>query len=565
MLTIRPAQGPGRPHLRRARSPWLALLAVPLLASACISVTQQGEVDATPTPSPTPSAVPTIASLPPTSPPTPSPTPAPARTPLQGEVVGFLPSWQLESAAKALDPDVLTTVVFHGVEANGDGRLVSRKPGGDVPDGWAALDSDAFLDIKGDLQSAGVNVLISVQRFGWTPETLQRGATLLESRKARRALADRIADFVEERGFDGVNLDVEPVPDGMAGQYAAFVREVRAALDEVDPELLLTVDVVASLTGYDLEALTADDAADFAILMGYDYRGAGAAVAGSGDPLSDPDIFSDLERTVAGALALAPAERLVLALPWYGRSWATASDGAGAATVSGAGIDESATPSYAEALAIATEHGREYDAAQASAWTAYAVQQCATCPATWRQAWYDDPDAFGAKVDLAVDEGLGGVGIWALGDEDGSDDLWWVLRDRRQPGSDRAAPNGTASLDPDSVRGDLEGQTMIEGAAELQLFAKDDDSGLFLVRVGLRDRVDADGQLVVGRSYPATESLTFPLGDESTGGSTEPGPRAIHVQWRDLAGNWSTPLVIDAYVMEPLGTTTPEDLTGSAS
>ena len=63
--------------------------------------------------------------------------------------------------------------------------------------------------------------------------------------------------------------------------------------------------------------------------------------------------------------------------------------------------------------------------------------------------------------------------------------------------------------------------------------------------------------LVTGRTYPAVERIDFPLADESTGGSSDEGPRSIHVQWRDLAGNWSTPIVIEAYVLDPDATRTP--------
>jgi spore germination protein YaaH len=551
------------PRSPARRSPaWSWLLAIPFLASACISVTQSPDPGATPTPSVAPSLAAPSASPPPTPAPTPLPVPTPTSAPVDAEVVGFLPYWQLEDAAKALDSDLLTVVAFHGVEASADGRLVSKKPSGDVPEGWLALESDAFLDLKEQLQADGVKVVLTIQRFGWTSELLERTRTLLTSKKDRRSLATRMAAFVEERGFDGVSLDVEPVPEDLADEYVAFVREVRAALDEVDPALHLSVDVVPGLTGYDLAGLTAADAADLAIIMGYNYRTDAAAVAGSTAPLEDPR-SGDLLTTVQAALEQVPGEKLVLALPWFGKAWPTETDRAGSATVSGEGIDGSASPSYAEAVELATQYGRQYDAGQASAWTAYPARQCGTCPATWRQAWYDDPDSFGAKIDFALDQGLAGVGMWALGHEAGREDLWWALRERLVPQpSDSAPPNGTASLDPESIQGDLDGQSMIDGAADLRLFASDGDdgSGLFLVRVGLADGVDADGQLIVGRSYPAIERLAFPLGDEETGGSADPGPRSIHVQWRDLAGNWSLPVVVEAYVMDPVGSTTPDDL-----
>ena len=165
------------------------------------------------------------------------------------------------------------------------------------------------------------------------------------------------------------------------------------------------------------------------------------------------------------------------------------------------------------------------------------------------------------RSDLALEQGLAGVGIWALGQEAGREELWWALRERVQPRADAAPPNGSASLDPDSIRGDLEGRDLVAGSASLRLFASDgeDGSGLFLARVGLDDALDTDGQLVTGRSYPATDRIEFPLADEETGGSPESGPRSIHVQWRDVAGNWSAPIVIEVHVLDPVASTTPED------
>jgi hypothetical protein len=80
------------------------------------------------------------------------------------------------------------------------------------------------------------------------------------------------------------------------------------------------------------------------------------------------------------------------------------------------------------------------------------------------------------------------------------------------------------------------------------------------MRIGLDGDVGGDGRLVVGRTYPAVQRIDFPLGDESTGGSSEDGPRSIYVQWRDLAGNWSMPLVIEAWVIDPVASRTPADL-----
>jgi len=542
---------------------WLFLLALPLIASACVTVNDDVGPDGSGTASAQPGQADPLASptLAPLAVPTPTPTPLPTPEPVDAEVVGFLPNWLIEDAVLAIDGELLTMLALHGIEASGDGRLVSRKPSGEVPTGWKALLDDTFLTLKDELQADGVKVVPTIQRFGWTEGGLERTQTLLTTKKDRKALAERIARFVDDRGFDGVNLDFEPIPEKLSDQFSQFVREVRAALDAYDEELHLSVDVVSSLAGYDLAALTADDAADLAIIMGYNYRTDGAGVAGSTAPLVDP-ASGDLSTSVTEALTQVAPDKLVLALPWYGKTWSTESDKARAATVSGKGIDGAAEPPYAVAVELASQSGRRYQPDQASAWTAYPDRQCATCPAVWRQVWYDDPDSFGAKIDYALENDLAGVGVWALGHEAGREEMWWTLRDRLRPRDDDAPPNGSASLDPESIRGDLEGLDVVEGSAILRLFASDgaDGSGLTLTRVGLDGDVAGDGRLVAGRSYPAAERITFPLGDEATGGSSEAGPRAIHVQWRDLAGNWSVPLVIDAWTVDPVGPPTPDDL-----
>lgn len=538
----------------------LLLLLLPFVASACITV--KSDALATPTASlapATPRSSPTPAPL---ASPTPSPTPEPTPEPVAAEVLAFMPYWLIDGISESIDSDLVTVAAFHSIEASGDGRLVSKKPSGDVPPGWAALESDAFSELKARLQSDGVKVVPVIGRMGWTEGTRDRTITLLSKKKSRRALADRIASFVEDRGFDGVNLDFEPLPEAVADDYVSFVREVRAALDKVAPGLHLSIDVVPGLENYDLAALTAEDAADLAVIMGYGYRTGDSSVAGSVAPLLDPTT-GDLATSVGAAMAQVAPDSLVLGLPWYGLAWSTETDAARSRTRSGKGIDGSAETSYAAALEVAAGSGREYDPEQASAWTAWADKQCSNCPPTWRQLWYDDPESFGAKVDFALGEGLAGVGIWAAGMENGRPDMWWALRDRLRPTVDATPPFGSPALDPEALKGEIDGRAVVIGSAPLRLLGASDGpggSGLVLARIGLTDEVDAAGMLVTGRTYPAVDRIDFPLGDESTGGSAQDGPRSIHVQWRDLAGNWSVPIVIEAHVLDPAATETPSDL-----
>ena len=543
-----------RHDLRRGLRGLLLLALLPLVSAGCITV--ESDLVATPSPTAAP-ATPGVSPTPVTVPtPTPTPTPAPTLEPVEAEVLGFVPYWLFDDAALTIDPELVTIAAFHSVEAGGNGRLVSKKSDGSIPPGWQLLRSERFGRVQADLQAAGVKVVPVIQRTAWAEGTRKRTVELLSKKKNRRTLVKNIVEYVLRRGFDGVNLDFEPMPPKVADEYVSLVRELRVALDEIDPTLHLSVDVVPGLENYDLAALTADDAADLAVIMGYGYRTVASGTAGSTAPLDE------LAATLEAATAQADPDGLLLAVPWYGLDWATESSAAGAAVRRGKQFAGPSSLDYGQARAQAARSGRQYDAGSASAWTAYAARGCDGCTPSWRQAWYDDPDSFGAKLELALGEGLAGVGIWALGMDAPHDELWLTLDDTLRPRVDEVAPGGSAALDPDSVQGDIDGRSVITGVASLRLFASDGDdgSGLGFVRIGLEDELDADGRLVTGRTYPAVDRIAFPLGDEATGGSSADGPRSIHVQWRDLAGNWSVPLVIEAQVVDPTTTRTPADL-----
>ncbi len=333
---------------------------------------------------------------------------------LRREVFGFLPYWELSDADLRLDYSVLSTIGYFGVGADGQGRLVKAESDGTRTAGWSGWTSSRLTQVIDEAHRAGTRVVLVIQRFSWT--TSQRGETvaLLSSPDARQALATEIALAVRERGIDGVNLDFEPVPTGQRDNFVAFVRTLRQALDAQAPGYQLTFDTTGEIANYDVTALTAAGAADAVLVMGYDYRTASAAKAGSIAPL-DGRAY-DLADTVDAYLARTTADKLILALPWYGRAWSTVSDDLHAATrAQGAKYGYSGSVTYENAVVLAAEHGRRYDQLEQSAWFAYQRQNCDTCPTTWRQVYYDDPESLGAKYDLVNRSNLRGTGIWALG------------------------------------------------------------------------------------------------------------------------------------------------------
>jgi spore germination protein YaaH len=479
------------------------------------------------------------------------------------------------STDASLDLTRLTTLAWFGVEADKYGHLVTT---GSEAQGWAGWTGPAFAALKDRAQAVGVRVVLTIERFSWTSKQAHQTIALLSVPGRRTALAQAITTAVTDAGADGVNLDFEPLPAAVRDDFTIFVRELRLALDAAAPGMQITFDTTAGIDAYDIPALVADDAADAMMLMGYDYRGNSSAIAGSNDPLDDPN-GPDLRESVDQLLALASPDRVILGLPWYGRAWSTVSTEAHAATRGGSRVVSPALPYYSGAISLAQQHGRNYDATDASAWTTYELSACSGCKPAYRQLWYDDADAFGAKIDLAIASGLRGIGIWALGYNGAYPELWSALGLRLGDIVDTEPPSGTATLDSASVRGKKDGLPLVGEMAHLALTAKDGPggSGVALVRLSNAAEVGPDGALIGGQDYPSVDGVDWslrtglpalpplkkpratptPSPDRSADPSqspeptatptTTPGRRSINVQWRDVAGNWSAPVEVGVW------------------
>ncbi len=383
------------------------------------------------TPSPT-DAQPTAASVPPTS--TASPTNgAQANSPVPAgpgrEVYGFLPYWELADPTLTLDYSVLSTIAYFGVTASADGTLQQLGSDGTPEAGWTGWQSGNLTAIIDAAHAQGTRVALTIERFAWDPTGAAASAALLGSPAAQATLIGQIVAQVVSRGVDGVNLDFEPVPPGQAASFDALVRGLRAALDAARPGLELVVDVTGDPGNYDVPGLTAPGAADALFVMGYDYRGAGATSAASISPLASTTYYTDLTRTVGRYLTLTTPGHLLLGLPYYGRAWSTVSNTPNAATLpQNSQNGYSVAAPYDVAVGLAETNGRQWDAAETSAWTAYQRQNCDACPSVWRELYYDDAQSLAAKYQLVIAANLRGTGMWALGYDGTRPELTQLLR-----------------------------------------------------------------------------------------------------------------------------------------
>jgi hypothetical protein len=274
----------------------------------------------------------------------------------------------------------------------------------------------------------GTRVALTIESFAWDSNGAAAQTHLLSTPAASLRAAQQIAAEVKNRGAGGVNLDFEPIAPGMSSNFVAFVKLLRAQMDLVQPGYELTFCATGRPNTYDLPNLLAAGAADAVFIMGYNLRGGSPSLTGSIDPLVDTVIY-DLTDTVNRFITQVPPSKVILGLPWYGEAWSTgpatpvvyAPPGDLALYGQPAEVPYSTSAGLA-ATTDSTHIGKQYEnSGEQTAWTAYYGNYGGT-QNTWRELYFDDSRAFGARLDAIDGWNLRGAGIWALGYDNNNGD-----------------------------------------------------------------------------------------------------------------------------------------------
>ncbi|MGD0409382.1 MAG: glycosyl hydrolase family 18 protein, partial [Candidatus Limnocylindrales bacterium] len=358
-----------------------------------------------------------------------SATPSGTTNLLRREVFGFLPYWELGST---LDYTTLSTIAYFGVDLNTDGTLNKSS------NGWNGWVSSTMISVINGAHANGTRVVLTVQSFAYDSGGAAAQTDVLSSPTASLTAVQQIVAEVVRRGVDGVDLDFEPIAPGQSANYVTFVRTLRAQLDAVHPGYEVTFCATGRPTTYDLGNLLAPGAADAVFIMGYNLRGGSPAATGSIDPLTSPLLNYDLTDTVNAFLAQAPASKIILGLPWYGEAWSTGTATTGnVPPANPATYGQPAEVYYSTAAGLAAEDpgttpcqagwpqpcvlGKFYDTVEQTAWTAYYGNYGGT-QNSWRELYFDDSQALGAKLNAIDGWNLRGAGIWALGYDNNNGD-----------------------------------------------------------------------------------------------------------------------------------------------
>ncbi|HAV92835.1 TPA: hypothetical protein DCW38_06610 [candidate division WOR-3 bacterium] len=321
---------------------------------------------------------------------------------------GYLPYWTDTLAYANFDYELLTHVAYFSIELNTDGSI------GSVPN------PSRFTKIYSECHKRGVRVHMTFTLFGWTSVS-----NLLNSWTARNSAVSNIINFIDAYSIEGANIDFEYVTSSVKDSFSLFIQNLADSL-HLNPsgrkELYIAMPAVpAWYPGYDYASLSDD--ADGLFIMGYDYHYSGSSEAGPVAPTFNSSYWGyyAVNTTVGDYFDYgASRDKVILGVPYYGYDWPTVSDALKSSTTgSGTAV------LFKNAKTNAVSYGYEFDANSQTPYYNY-------FSASWHQCWYDDSVSIINKLEIAVDSSLQGAGCWALGYDDGEDDLWNAIRSAMQ-------------------------------------------------------------------------------------------------------------------------------------
>jgi chitinase len=328
--------------------------------------------------------------------------------------------------------DQLTHINYAFVNISQDGECV-------LGDEWADVQFPYPGDTEGEpllgnfkqlnlLKEAhpGLQILLSIG--GWTWSDHFSDVALTDESRAKFA-ASCVA-MMKLYNFDGLDIDWEyPVGGGEPGNgerpedkanFTLLLAELRAQLDaqgETDAaHYLLTIAAAAgpeTYKNYELDKI--HQYLDWINIMAYDFAGGWSDVTNFQSSLYlAPDAPEPLSADAAVQDYLTggvPADKIVLGVPFYGRAWSgVPADNDGLYQTYSETYGDNGYVSYSDMLLVMSVMQRHWDEAAQAVWLYE--------PNSGLMITYDDEQVLSTKADYVKANGLGGMMIWELSNDD---------------------------------------------------------------------------------------------------------------------------------------------------
>ncbi|HMQ86560.1 MAG TPA: glycosyl hydrolase family 18 protein [Flavilitoribacter sp.] len=347
------------------------------------------------------------------------------------KVFGWHPFWMGE-AYKSYNYQLLNYVSLFSYNLNTAAEPNIAYDNPEVVEGW----SNPNFKLIGMAHEKGCKVLITLTSF------YKSGNRQFLDNKSRQQerLIQNLSELLVKLQADGLDVNFEQIPAGYELKFSQFIRKLRTSLPPhpAGGNYIVSV-VLPKLNQYQIYQVdTLQKYVDFFILTGYDYHIGAKMPPGPVAPLFKSE--GSIEQSVFHWLEQGVNRRkLLLGLPYYGALWSTTNAN---------------DPNWRDTSKITFQHipywrirqqygnRREPPNYNIESWTAnytYTVTDSIGNTVRRETLYFDDSTTLNAKFNWVLKEGLGGVGIWALGYDSGRKELWSLIDTLFAPSQDTIA------------------------------------------------------------------------------------------------------------------------------
>lgn len=331
------------------------------------------------------------------------------------KVVGYYGGWGAYSGYEASDMKAskLTHLNYAFAKISEDGQVQIGDP---------AVDYANFKQLR-QLKTSHPDLKTLISVGGWSYS--EHFSDVAASQSSREKFAESTVAFIQEHGFDGVDLDWEyPVSGGAPDNkhrpedkenFTLLIKEIRSHLNQLEhqtgEEYILSIAGAAGagfLNNTEMDKLA--DHLDFINLMTYDINGQWYTKTGHNAPLytssgNPPNKWSVDDTVKVYSEAGVPKDKLILGVPFYGRKY-------DAVTPMNNGLHQ---PFVLDGGSVT------YDKLEKSYINKNGYKRHMDAETKVPYLWngtsfisYEDPGSIGYKTDYIHDNGLGGAMIWEL-------------------------------------------------------------------------------------------------------------------------------------------------------
>jgi hypothetical protein len=250
-------------------------------------------------------------------------------------------------------------------------------------------------------------------------------SAFFNSMAAQQTLISNVITLIQDRGAHGVNMDVEALPSSLGNAFTDFIIDLTDQVHNAIPGCEVSIASPAVNWSGTFNIPVLNQHIDFFMVMGYDYYWNGSSQAGPVSPLYSMagNYDYNFSKTISYYQSQGvDAGKILMGVPYYARQWPTEGQYAPSNTT---GSGTAYTYRYVKLNSSGNYSVENRNLEPNSFSTYYSFNS-----GGWNQCFLNEVYDLGKKYDLVNRRNLGGIGIWALGYDEGYTDLWDLIADK---------------------------------------------------------------------------------------------------------------------------------------